>query len=1201
MFDGALQAGKSVSGKLGWGQLPSGSMMLLDQEGSAVKTIDESLRERASRLAASFATGSYVDPRVLAGIVVCVVLDAAQPESEQQVLPGHKNEPDGEEDEPIVKGLAKFVVLVNTALKLTIRHDRDTTENDSEMGYTAVVLLAFLSVIMLGMTFVNKKRESKEGEALLVTPKKTSKIKDEERTPELTITPRGCFTPTTPYDERDERQANIEDLQDKNDELAATVEDLQAKYALLEGSLSQTLKKKQEQAIRSAQKMIQMMKGKALTSTFVAWYAFTREAKEDCVKMEKFLAKWKNQNMAKCYMAWTQYVTEEKRYRYLVNRFLQRLNNGVAFRIFAAWVSMVEEKKRNKIIIARFRIRMLNIEVAKSLGSWKEFVNNRLRLKYLARRIINRCENGRLLSAWIPWVESTIASREIELKVGMERAMQVAAVAQRDAVDERLRLLKEMVSAEKDSFLEKEKNEAIHANEIRALKAAEVKRKKVQGLNTWKQFVAIEKKDANHAKEKSVLLAKINSLEEAEAERKSAQGLRSWRERVESEKRKRISRVRRTARLCLSLLSSKCAMAVFSAFKTWHLLSKEDSILSVCDAKLEFLKTKMIGDLSNERLDKWKRNAVAEMHSSSHSALHSKLDEMLLEVGEVEKDSERKLHEEIHILRRRGLDLENELERARVARDHAEARMADVVAMDSETIAKEIETFRVEQESAHEEEMMKLKEREGEIHEREKEKVEAGFEKEFAAIRVEEIERSEHALAEKAEALLEKDTNEKRLQEEVEQLQTEYQAAKDQLADLKANHDAQETGLLETVLVAKDQLAQIKAAHEAEVDDLKVTFASRETDLQQAVEEALAKATVLEQDSKAKVDNLKETFESRETALLESISVVKDQLAQLKADHEAKIDDLSRENASDGMRHDLFVTTSKVNEKNLKEEINRLEKAKAEHGEELEVLRTEKSSDRMKYEKFVAASKANEEKLHEEIKMLESAKEAHEEQLQGKLSEIIARHEEELETVRSLHASDGMRFDLFVATSNVNEKTLKDEIKRLKDNSGSDAESSQLREELDALKSEYSESKKFLSTQKTRLEEQSQTIGEQGHRISKLQTSLSLKASELETLQSAAAIELQQLQIKIGEQDDSNASLLLKISTLESEMKGRNEDATKLVYVRNVVVRYMEEPEEEKKRMMEAAILEAMGVGEEERGRVLGRGGVGGWLGGLLS
>ncbi|GMI14406.1 hypothetical protein TrVE_jg13205 [Triparma verrucosa] len=328
MLDGALQAGKSVSGKLGWGQLPSGSMMLLDQEGSAVKTIDESLQERASRLAASFATGSYVDPRVLAGIVVCVVcvvLDAAQAESEQQVLPGNKNEPDGEEDEPIVKVLAKFVVLVNTALKLTIRHDQDTTENDSEMGYTVVVLLAFLSVIMLGMTFVNKKRESKEKEALLITPKKTSKIKDEERTPELTITPRSCFTPSTPYDEKYEKQANIEDLQDKNDELATMVEDLQAKYELLEGSFSETLKKKQEQAMRSAQKMIQMMKGKALTSTFMAWYAFTREAKEDRVKMEKFLAKWKNQGLSKCYMAWTQYVTEEKRYRYLVNRFLQRL------------------------------------------------------------------------------------------------------------------------------------------------------------------------------------------------------------------------------------------------------------------------------------------------------------------------------------------------------------------------------------------------------------------------------------------------------------------------------------------------------------------------------------------------------------------------------------------------------------------------------------------------------------------------------------------------------------------------------------------------------------------------------------------------------------------------------------------------------------------------------------------------------------
>ena len=381
-----------------------------------------------------------------------------------------------------------------------------------------------------------------------------------------------------------ELHSELEEMRDRNEELTKMIEDLQAKYTLLEGSMGEVLIKKQEQAMRSAQKMIQMMKGKALTSTFMAWYAFAREAKEDRVKMERFLAKWRNQGVSKCYLAWTQYVAEEKRYRYLVNRFLQRLNNGVVFRIFASWVDLVEENKRNKVIIARFRTRMLNMEVAKSLGTWKDYVGLRLRAKYLARRIFNRAENGQILSAWIPWVEHTEALREKEER---EREMEFMTAAQREEELKRQMLLDEQ-NAEKEKLF-REHEEA--RNQLNALKLHEAERKKelglkmiqnmmngclVRTLHGWKEYVRTEKYNKAVIKRfaKKLSMRAVNSAYstwvEYYKERKWLRGL--------------LNRV----------LGGKDMMLQSAAFKAWQINTYENALNQKHNKELEDIRKQLI-------------------------------------------------------------------------------------------------------------------------------------------------------------------------------------------------------------------------------------------------------------------------------------------------------------------------------------------------------------------------------------------------------------------------------------------------------------------------------------------------------------------------------------------------------------------------------------------------------------------------------
>ena len=313
--------------------------------------------------------------------------------------------------------------------------------------------------------------------------------------------------------------ATEEELINELDELRALVESLKsenqavsAKYNLMVNNMGDLQKKQQEQAMRSAQKMIQMMKGKAITSTMLAWKQFTKESIEEKIKMQRFVAKWKNQGVAKCFLAWNSYVTEEKKNKMIVKRFAARMNNGCLLRIVHDWKAMVAENKQNRVIIERFRKRFMNMEVAKSMGTWKEYRLLRKRARHLAQRILNRANNGQILSAWLPWVEFVERQRELEEREEHLRFLdeQEKKEAERKfkEEDEKRQIYAEVDAerAQREKEMEEERERLY--NEMEAMKLAEANRKQQVGLkmiqkmmhgclaNTlqgWKDFVRQEK------------------------------------------------------------------------------------------------------------------------------------------------------------------------------------------------------------------------------------------------------------------------------------------------------------------------------------------------------------------------------------------------------------------------------------------------------------------------------------------------------------------------------------------------------------------------------------------------------------------------------------------------------------------------------------------------------------------------------------
>jgi hypothetical protein len=330
--------------------------------------------------------------------------------------------------------------------------------------------------------------------------------------------------------------------------------------------------------------MIKMMVSKCLMTTLAAWIQYTREEKEDRVKMERFIRKWKNQGINKCFMGWTQYIAEEKKYRAIVKRFVMRMNSGCLIRCYSAWVNMIREDKNNKRIIAKFRVRMLNMEIAKSLQSWKEHVGLRLRMKYLARRIINRCDNSKILSAWIPWTLFVRWSVEQE-----EHAEKMKFMTEKEQEEEMKRLAQQNEHDELKNKLQREHDEMVA--KLASMKEAEAERKQkaalkmiqhmMQGclattLNGWKQYVKTEKYNRTVMKRfaKKMQMAAANSA------------LAQWID---------FAKERKWLRGLLNRLLGGREMLMKSAgFKAWHLNTHKHALHSKHNDELETMRQQLM-------------------------------------------------------------------------------------------------------------------------------------------------------------------------------------------------------------------------------------------------------------------------------------------------------------------------------------------------------------------------------------------------------------------------------------------------------------------------------------------------------------------------------------------------------------------------------------------------------------------------------
>ncbi|GMH81048.1 hypothetical protein TrLO_g8996 [Triparma laevis f. longispina] len=791
----------------------------------------------------------------------------------------------------------------------------------------------------------------------------------------------------------------------QNKELSMVNEDLQAKYALLEGSLNETLKKKQEQAKRSAKRMIQMMKGKALTSTFMAWCVFTRESKEDRIKMERFLAKWKTQGVAKCYVAWTTFVVDEKHYRY---------------------------------VIARFRTRMMSLDVAKSLDSWKDFTALRLRIKYLARRIVNRCKYGQLLSAWLPWVEFINAMKEKE-------KMDFVTTAQREAVDERLRLIKKMVNTESER------------------EEAEVERKKAQGLKIWRHEKEKAELEARHAGEKLILEKKISALTKAEIERKKGQGLKAWRH--EQEKAALEAKIvamasteaKRKTDLGLKMIQKMMNACVAKVLQGW----KEFVKVEKGERKALALQTKLASVLSDERLDKWKRDAVAEMRINEGSALEAKLDEMLYEVEEVERGTENRLAVEVEGLRAKLEEVGVELERVRGGKDYAIGRGRDleveVEALKAEKeiadvevgemggrvgeLEAEVEVLKAEKEGQEvlrrtqlgkvevEREELKMKLGEVEVATQE---LKAG--REELKMKLSDADATAQEMKQKSEELKMKLSDAQTKHEELktklggadtsaQEMQTKHEELKIELGDavattqeMQKKHKEQKSKLSEADATAQE----MQAKHE---ELLKVN-----TEMKAGHEITVAKLETVQSDE---LRELRIGFEKELEEVREAIrwaSDAEELVVKMQAEHEDELEAARSEYASESMKRDLFIATMKARETELQREVGEV---RSECDNEINHMKA-RATEMQRVAELAATSVAEEEisKLKASFEREREATARVAEEEIAKLKEITVTVTEE--EIAKLQTAFEQELNAVQSERDNSTVTLQDEIKFLK-------------------------------------------------------------------------------------------------------------------------------------------------------------------------
>ncbi|GMH51518.1 hypothetical protein TrRE_jg2619, partial [Triparma retinervis] len=181
------------------------------------------------------------------------------------------------------------------------------------------------------------------------------------------------------------------------------VEELEAQNTLLIGQLGEANYAKQEGARRAMERFVQSWRNKALVTTLMAWKSYAKDAREDKLRMVKFLARLQKGVVIRIFEAWAGLLKESRRNATLIKRVGARLTKGLLFRCFSAWTGWAAGEKKNRVIVERFAKRMKNQRLFGSWGSWMEYIWLRKRARKLGYKVFNRICNATLLGAWDHW------------------------------------------------------------------------------------------------------------------------------------------------------------------------------------------------------------------------------------------------------------------------------------------------------------------------------------------------------------------------------------------------------------------------------------------------------------------------------------------------------------------------------------------------------------------------------------------------------------------------------------------------------------------------------------------------------------------------------------------------------------------------------------------------------------------------------
>ena len=142
-----------------------------------------------------------------------------------------------------------------------------------------------------------------------------------------------------------EKKAHEEALKSARSEMSA-------KYEMLQASLDDVTQKKHEQAVKNTEKMIRIIKGNALSTTFHAWTSFTKDQiklkakqKQALRTTQKMIGVNANKLLSTTFIAWRMWAKEEIENRARSERFAESLQREAAAAMEQAKMKVLDTER----------------------------------------------------------------------------------------------------------------------------------------------------------------------------------------------------------------------------------------------------------------------------------------------------------------------------------------------------------------------------------------------------------------------------------------------------------------------------------------------------------------------------------------------------------------------------------------------------------------------------------------------------------------------------------------------------------------------------------------------------------------------------------------------------------------------------------------------------------------------------------------